>query len=166
MDDKYLMGIAYKMLPQFPRQAQMDDLVQEGRIALWRARGKIPTGDPQHAKRLCALIAKNAMIDWVRSMWPARGNAGRIITYSADDNVEMPMENTEEVTPLDHAQIKQAIEQLETRVVGKAAALRLQVLALLIEGHEGKEIAKMLGVAAETVSLHKTELRKLIGEFI
>lgn len=165
MDEKALRGMAFNMLPQFPRQVQLDDLIQEGRIALWKVKEKIPT-DPQHAKRFCAQVAKFAMLDWVRYMWPARGNAGRIVTYSADDNVEMPLENAEEITPLDHAQARQAIEQLETRVVGKAAALRLQVLALLIEGHEGKDIAKMLGVAAETVSLHKTELRKLIGEFI
>ena len=83
MFDAVSRSVAREMARQIP-QAHIDDLWQEGRVAVWLRRDAMSRLDPEHARRAAAQTARWAMLDWARRMWPQRGKSGQMIAGSVD----------------------------------------------------------------------------------
>jgi RNA polymerase sigma factor (sigma-70 family) len=171
--EKVIKQVAYSVLRKLPHKAELDDLLQEGRLAVWLQRSKIAELSGKHADAFVSQCARWAMIDWVRRMWPARGKSGAILNTNVDDYEEWP-DVVGADTTLSHAQAKQAVENLE-RVIEQnsnyrsqklVATHRLQVLRGCIEGLDGTDIAKKLGIRPETVTAHRNAIRKFVCAFV
>jgi len=162
--EKVIKEIARSVLRKLPpAKVEFDDLLQEGRLAVWLQRDKIATLDAKHTRAFVAQCARWAMIDWVRYMWPSRGKNGAILNTNVDDYEESFSERGSVDTTLSHAQAMQAVERIENKLT---ANYRLEVLYLFIQGLESKDIAKRLCIRPETVSRYKKEIRKVVNEFI
>ena len=166
--DGVTKNVAHSMTRQVP-QAAFDDLWQEGRLAVWLRRGALAQLDPDHARRSAAQTAKWAMLDYVRVMWPARGKAGTIIRGSTDDIEDFDRPGPD--STFDAVLYAELLERIQERIHSscrrsEGRRTRRAVLELLLDEHQGIEIAERLGLRPETVSLHRTALASIAAEFV
>ena len=171
--EKKIKEAALSLFRKLPHKVEMDDLLQEGRIAVWLKRAKIADLNEEHANAFAYQCAKWAMIDWIRYMWPARGKNGAILNINVDDYEEW-VDVAGSDTTISHAKAMQAIEKIEGMIKSRSnsrtnklvADYRLKILHGFIDGTEGKTIAMQLGIRPETVTIHRGEIRKFLAEII
>lgn len=130
-----------------------DDLLQEGRLALWLARAgnKVPD-EPEHARRYLARRASGAMLDSVRA-------ARRQIPKYEKDAQELMIGS--ESDPTARLRMKDMID----RLVQKGSGTLLECVDMLVAGHEPKEVAQSLGVSESRVSQLRREARAIAGSW-
>lgn len=158
-----IRNVARELSYQVP-QSHLDDLMQEGRLAVWLRRKALAKLEPDHARRSAAQTARWAMLDYVRKMWPQRGQAGNLMTGSTDELEDFDISGPDSTFAAVEAgelveRIQDCIHASCRRSEGRCT--RHAVFALLLEEHEGISIAEQLGLSPETVSLHKTALAKI-----
>lgn len=149
-------------------QAHPDDLMQEGRIAVWLKREAIDKLDPEHQMRFAGQCARWAMLDYVRKMWPQRGLAGNLMGGSTDEIEDFDVPGPD--STFSSVYCAELIERIATGIHAtckrsEGRRNKRAVLELLLEEHEGSEIAARLGVSAECVSLHKTALAAIAKDY-
>lgn len=152
-DEKILRSCAWRARPGLG--LTRDDLLQEGRLALWLARsaGRVPSGDDLHARRYLAQRAYGAMADasrTARGQWPAE------VDELATEHEGLG------AGPDAQAQVRQAIE----RLVRKGSPKVRECISLLAGGSSRREAARAMGVSASRVSQILNEARAIVAHCV
>lgn len=131
-----------------------DDLLQEGRIAIWLARtaGRIPRGDEAHASRYIAQRAYGAMVDASRQAWSQR-------PITVDELAPEHEASDDSDRPDTRAQLAQAIE-----ILARTGSSRVnECLGLVSSGSSYTEAARAMGITASRVSQLLHEARQILA---
>lgn len=128
-----------------------DDLLQEGRLAVWSARmeNKVPD-EEEHAKRYLARRASGAMLDSVRA-------ARRQIPKYEHEIGDIPF--GVESDPTARLRMKDVIDLL----LQKGSSTLVECVDMLASGSEPKEVAQSLRVSESRVSQLRREARVIAG---
>ena len=137
-------GLLFSLCRRYSRRGlEVDDLMQEASVALWRDSGRLlaMTAGPQQAA-LVWKISRNAMIDALRRLSP---------TEELPEGFEQEAEDTSLVDEL-HAQVELLEEPDRTLVT------------MQLQGYSYEEIADATGLTVKNVSVRlvrtKEKLRK------
>lgn len=137
----------------------LDDLLQEGRMALWVAMltGKVDAiADDEHRSRYVAARALGAMRDANRKAW----NQMPLTVTSLDDGDHAPHAIVAGgVSPERAAQLQQAMQRLATRGSAQIA----ECVERLGAGADARDVAIAMHVAPSRISALKNEARHLVA---
>jgi RNA polymerase sigma factor (sigma-70 family) len=130
-----------------------DDLLQEGRIAIWLADrdGRIPS-DPLHRRRYIRRRAIGAMVDANRQAW----------RQQPIDVCELGDEHHAESA--DRPDLSLQLRQLLEHLTHTATERTLECIELLAEGRSAVEVAGVMGVDPSRVSQLRREAKRLVAE--
>jgi len=132
-----------------------DDLLQEGRIAAWLARGAARVPDePEHARRYLARRTQGAMLDAVRAT-RRQLPAERLVEWSAEiDGRAQPAQ------PDARLLAREVVERLMRRATPRT----IECVELLATGADAAAVAAAMRVSAARVSQYRAAARAAIGE--
>lgn len=128
-----------------------DDMLQEGRLAVWLAGrdGRIPA-EPEHRRRYLLRRALGAMRDANRTAW-------RQQPMEADEYRDHDAPDT--AGPEATLQLRELIALLARRASPRVA----RCIGLLAEGNDDAEVARAMGVSPSRVSQMRKEARRLVA---
>lgn len=124
----------------FPEVREVDDIVQESYLRLWRVRVAAPVAS---AKALLFSIARNVARDFAR-------RARRSPILSVAELSVLPVV-AEHPSAYDHLSAQEKIDLLGVAVGTLPARCREIIVLHKIRGHSQREVASMLGLAEKTV---------------
>jgi len=132
-----------------------DDLLQEGRLAVWLARrdGRVPD-EPEHARRYLTRRTQGAMLDYgraVRRQLPANALE---LTPETDLRAHTP-------EPEARLRLRDAVARLAAR----GSAPLWACIDLLASGTEPADVAAHLGVSESRVSQLRKRAREIVGQW-
>jgi hypothetical protein len=168
--ERTILSVAREIHFKVP-QALVDDLAQEGRIAVWLKRDHLAELDEEHARRMAAQSARWAMLDYIRKMWPQRGLAGNLMAGSVDDSEDYVFDRGGPDATTSAVYCAELIQRIADGIpascrMSEGRRNRAAIFALLLEEHEGISISEQLSLSPETVSLHKTAISKIAAQYI
>lgn len=137
----------------FPTVHDIDDVVQESYLRIWKARAAKPI---QSAKAFLFRVAYNVAIDLVR-----RHRVSPI--EAVDDLGELPISGS----ACDAAQANAAGERIDGLVAALGCLPRRSreiVILCKLEGHSYREVATQLGISEKTVAEHLYRGIQRLGE--
>jgi RNA polymerase sigma factor (sigma-70 family) len=151
-DDQIIRACAWRVRRYASPGLDRDDVLQEGRIAMWQARqaGRVPA-DAVHAERYLLRRVRGAMIDAHRAEWRQRPPS-----VSTLDDGEEQVGGVSPQQPDAAAQARQAL----ARVIERGSSRMLECLAGLI-GADAAEVARELGIDASRVSQLRQQARRI-----
>lgn len=128
-----------------------DDMLQEGRIAVWMAarEGRIPA-EPEHRRHYVLRRALGAMRDANRSAW--RQHPLEVGELGDNDSPDT-------ASPEARLQLRQLIALLTRR----APPCVLRCVELLAEGNDDAEVAAAMHVSASRVSQMRKQAREIVS---
>ena len=146
-----------------------DDLHQHARLGVINAL-RTYKGDPRDLRHLvgwCALIARNAAVDAVRAAHVDRDSPHRTAVALGDqDDHEARPPAWAAPDHLDPARIVEGRDELREVVVlmGRLPERQARALVLVdVEGRSYLEVASMLGIAPNTLSVELSRARRGLG---
>jgi len=140
----------------FPSVRDVDDLVQESYVRIWRRHTTHPV---QSARAFLFQVARRLAIDVVR-----RRRTSRI--ESVPDLAALPVAAAER-SGVDAAILREEVELLTQAIHALPPRCREVMILRKIEGRSQREIAARLGLAEGTVQVHIVQgLRRLEGTFM
>lgn len=157
-DEQIIRAAAWKFYP--PRGSDREDLIQVGRIALWKTAGRAPS-DPEHAINWKRTIVHVAIIDYLREQtWEPRS------TLKDDSrptmiNVEKLPEGVESTTPLSSLVLRDV-----ERKINKMSPTSRRVFESRIQGFTNVEIAGQLDLSDARISQILNEIRDAVAAVI
>lgn len=140
-------GLLFTLGRRYSRRGlDVDDLLQEASVALWRASGRLlPLGAGPQQAALAWRVARNAMVDALRRHAP---------TVELPEGFDAPADDTTLVDEL-HAQVALLDEPDRTLVT------------LQLQGYSYEEIADRSGLTVKNVSVRLTRAKdKLRKHFV
>lgn len=128
-----------------------DDMLQEGRLALWLAErdGRVPA-DPLHASHYLARRVLGAMQDANRAAWRQQPPTVNELTP------DTPTRDSPEA-PDAVAQMHEALE----RIVSRGTAQLVRCLELLADGQDDASASRALGVSKSRISQLRQQARRI-----
>lgn len=148
-------GLRGWLRKRFPWLSDVDDLVQESYLRLFRARKR---GAVQHARSYLYTTASNAAVDLVR-----RRRSDPIEDRPGIEAADILEDGPLLVESVCHAE---EIELLAQAVHGLPQKRRAVLMLCKLGGHSHREIADMLGISENTVSTHLTLAMRQCREFL
>lgn len=141
------------------RDLASEDVLQEGRVAVWLALERVPGSLPGYL----VIRARGAMADAMRdASWVPRS------AYDDDDQVQMVSSDSHDADeqPLELIQVDDAIGSIAARRVleqlQRLPDQQVVVAGMLAEGAAPTAIAERLGVSTARVSQIKAELEEWV----
>ena len=139
-------GLLFTLCSRFKhRGLEVDDLIQEATIALWRNREQLLTLGSMQQAALTWKIARNAVIDALRR---------------TEETEALPERH--DIVEEDRSLLNELHEQIARLEEPDRSIVRLQ-----LEGYSYEEIGKELGLTEKNVSVRlvriKEKLRKMMG---
>ena len=182
--ESLLWSVARGLRSKLPLWIEPDDLVQEGRIALWRAEGQLQRlqhedaqvpGGGKHALAYAAQVARWRMLDYARRVSGTTKNVreNNLCHATPLDNEQQAAQDVG-YSPSADAQLqgRQFIEhviagitKLEKHPKAVPGQHRL-VITLLIDGCSPNQIAKQLNIDPARISQMRTQFRKIVMEYV
>lgn len=128
-----------------------EDLLQEGRLAIWQARceGRVPA-DAVHARRYLARRALGAMIDANRAAWKQLP----LTVNELGDDTPVQAVSAQPDTLL---HLRQVLERVLARGAGRVG----QCLELLARNYTQAQAARELGVSQSRISQLRRRARRI-----
>lgn len=150
-DDEILRACAWRARRYASPGLERDDVLQEGRIALWLARksGRIPE-DALHAERYLLRRVLGAMVDAYRTDWRQR-------PHNVDELTDLTPGEVAPERPDSQLQMRQAIE----RVITNGSAGVVRCFWMLVDGSKVSEVARDMHVSESRVSQLRRRAREL-----
>lgn len=150
-DDEILRACAWRARRYASPGLERDDVLQEGRIALWLAResGRVPE-DALHARRYLLRRVLGAMVDAHRTDWRQRPHNVDELTDSTPGEVAPEQ-------PDSQLQMRQAVE----RVVANGSAGVVRCFWMLVDGSKVSDVARELHISESRVSQLRRRAREL-----
>lgn len=154
---RYVMDRYFAIITGFTKSilsndAAAEDIAEETFIKLWQHHTQVSTF--QSIKAFLYITAKNACLNQLRL---ERNEEKRHIHYTAGLEQEISLIDNEIIRAEVKAEIYKAVEQLPEKM--------RQVFRLgFIEGMPNREVARLLGVSANTVKAQKSRSLELLKE--
>jgi RNA polymerase sigma factor (sigma-70 family) len=127
----------------FPSVRDIDDIVQESYVRIWKARGAHPI---QSAKAFLFKVARHVALDLVR-----RNKTSRIDALGGSSALRVIDDGPD---PRDTASIREKLDLLADAVVSLPPRCREVIILHKIKGLSQKEVAAKLGLSERTVENH------------
>lgn len=120
--------------------ADVDELLQEVRIRLWRAHGELPAGGENIASISASYVHRTAISAAIDMMRRRRARGGDR-TMSLEDEHDAPAEQVGPEQELEQSEMAVQVE----RAVESIHPTRRPVVRMHLLGHSREEIAQLLG---------------------
>lgn len=140
---------------QFPRLADVDDVVQEAHLRMWRARRQARVAS---AKGYLFTIARNVALGIFRR----EKNVERVPVEDVADSAEFAAD----VDTAEIASVRQEATLVVTAIERLPGQCRRIIVLRLLQGFSHQEIARQLGISEQTVRVQVARGIKRCAEYL
>ncbi len=139
----------------FPNLRDVEDVVQESYLRIWRARARQPI---ESARAFLFQVARRVALDWVRKE--------RNSPVAAVSEVVYLRAATEAPSAIDAVSLREKITLLADALVALPPRSRQIVMLCKFEGRLRRDVAEELGISEKTVDEHLWRGIKRIEDFL
>jgi RNA polymerase sigma factor (sigma-70 family) len=165
-DELWLRNLAWSMKRHVSHSIQIDDLLQEGRIAVWQVRAK----DPSAPTSYLYTRARYNMLDFVRTQaWGPRGCDSSVWEMQSVDGWRtLDDDSRSAYEDIPHSDNPEALACLKQAFFKAYACMKPQVqeaFDLLLQGHTVEEMANYFDVSPSRISHLMVAARATLDQF-